>query len=76
MHMFAAMDIRQAISNIEKDLSAAGVPIAEMLRLVAIDRSTWTRWRSGRTVPRLDRWSSVQDAVSKINNRRNASNLS
>ena len=42
------------------------VRIADVLREAGIDRSMWTRWKNGTTVPRLDNWRAVETAFEKL----------
>jgi hypothetical protein len=50
------MDLKLEIETIERRLALGGVPMADFFRNTSINRSTWTRWRAGSTVPRLDNW--------------------
>ena len=60
------MDLADDIRAIESALGAQRTPLSHLLRKARIDRSTWTRWRSGKTLPRLDRWVAVQAAVAAL----------
>lgn len=54
------------VSEVERVLAEKHVPLARALEAADIDRSTWTRWRSGKTQPRLDRWLLIEHFVQKL----------
>lgn len=60
------MQIAAEISEIESRLKARRITLGVVLLEAGIDRSTWTRWRSGATRPRLDTWMAVQSAASRL----------
>lgn len=60
------MQIVARIRAIEVGLKDAGVPLSSLFREASIDRSTWTRWRSGTTGPRLTNWLAIEAAASKL----------
>ena len=57
------MNIEDEVSEVEKKLKASGLKVDDVLRLAKVDRSTWTRWKSGASIPRLDTWRSVERAI-------------
>lgn len=60
------MQIVDEIAAIERRLRSSHVPMVKVLTEAGINRSTWTRWRSGTTRPRLDLWLAAQSAVDKL----------
>lgn len=60
------MDTKNEIAEFEKAVRGAGLDIAKVLREAGIDRSMWTRWKNGTTVPRLDNWRAVEAAAAKL----------
>ena len=57
------MDIPTEIRAIETAAKQRGLNIQSILDEAGIDRSTWTRWKSGVTKPRLENWMAVKVAV-------------
>jgi len=60
------MDTTDEIIAFEKRVNDAGLKIADVLRAAEVDRSLWTRWKSGITVPRLDNWRAVERAFETL----------
>lgn len=60
------MQIQDEIRSIEKRLAVRKVPLGVILTVANINRSTWTRWKSGATSPRMNTWSAAQDAAAKV----------
>jgi hypothetical protein len=60
------MSTADEITAFEAKLSRAKLRIADVLREANIDRSMWTRWKNGTTVPRLDNWRAVEAAAEKL----------
>ncbi len=60
------MQLAAQSASMEERLRANRVSLAVVLSEAGIDRSTWTRWRSGATRPRLDTWMAAQSAVEKV----------
>lgn len=60
------MDTKHEIVEFEKVVRGAGLGIADVLREAGIDRSMWTRWKNGTTVPRLDNWRSMEKAFETL----------
>ena len=50
----------------EAEIKNSGLRVDDVLRQAGIDRSTWTRWKAGTTVPRLDNWRSMERAVEAL----------
>lgn len=50
----------------EAKIKSNGLRVDDVLRKAGIDRSTWTRWKAGTTVPRLDNWRSIEKALSVL----------
>ena len=63
------MSTTDEITEFEAKAVAAGVRIADVLREAGIDRSMWTRWKNGTTVPRLDNWRAVEGAFAALTNK-------
>jgi len=64
------MDIPHEIALMEQCLAACEIPVGELVSTAGIDSSTWSRWRRGLTLPRVDRWiavKSVCDALTTAN---------
>ncbi|MFG1184389.1 hypothetical protein [Xanthobacter aminoxidans] len=60
------MTIQHEIASLQARLTEFGISIGEMLAEAHIDRSMWTRWRRGATVPRLDNWYAARDAAERL----------
>lgn len=60
------MKIIDEISHIERRLRLARIPLQELYRQAGINGSTWTRWRSSKTSPRLTTWNDVQRAADDL----------
>jgi predicted transcriptional regulator len=48
---------------VEEQAREMGISIDELCRRAKIDRATWTRWKSGASVPRFDAWLRVEDVI-------------
>ncbi|WP_108397583.1 helix-turn-helix domain-containing protein [Devosia submarina] len=57
------MSTADEIAAFEKSVKARDLRIADVLREAGIDRSMWTRWKSGKTTPRLDNWRAMERAA-------------
>lgn len=57
------MDITAEINDIEAAARQRGESIQSVLDRAGLDRSTWTRWKSGATKPRLESWMAVKTAL-------------
>lgn len=53
------------VSEVETMAVRLGISIDELCRRAAIDRATWTRWKSGAVMPRLDSWRRVAAVVTE-----------
>jgi hypothetical protein len=60
------METTAEIKALEDRANGAGLKMADILREANIDRSMWTRWKNGSTVPRLDNWRSIERAFAKL----------
>lgn len=60
------MSTADEITAFEKSVHDRGLRIADVLREAGIDRSMWTRWKNGSTVPRLDNWRSMERAADAL----------
>jgi hypothetical protein len=61
------MSLAAEVSGIERDLRDAGISLGTLLEKADIDRSTWTRWRSGAVRgPQLTNWNAVKAAASAL----------
>jgi hypothetical protein len=58
--------ISMQISELERRLSAASVPLARLFAAAEIDRSTWSRWRADLSSPTLKRWEAAKAAVDEL----------
>ncbi len=63
MHGMATKD---EVADFEKTARLEGLSIADILREAGIDRSMWTRWKNGTTVPRLDNWRAIEKALTDL----------
>lgn len=61
--MVRYMSTAEEIAAFEKSAQDRGLRIADVLREAGIDRSMWTRWKNGTTIPRLDNWRAIERAV-------------
>lgn len=64
--MVRCMSTADEVKQFEERAKAAGLNIADVLRRAEIDRSMWTRWKSGTTIPRLDNWRAVERAADEL----------
>lgn len=60
------MSTADEIAAFEKAVQDRGLRIADVLRAAEIDRSMWTRWKNGKTVPRLDNWRAMERAAHSL----------
>lgn len=60
------MDIPEHIAQIERRLERAGKTVGDMCDGAEIARSTWTRWKAGKTEPNLRTWNRLLDVVSEF----------
>lgn len=60
------METADEIRALETRAQGAGLRIADVLRHAGVDRSMWTRWKNGDTVPRLDNWRAVERALADL----------
>lgn len=58
------MTISEEVVQIEQDLAEKGWSPDDLCRAAAINRSTWTRWKSGAVTPNLATWQKVRDVLS------------
>lgn len=56
------------IIQIERALEEHGVSVDTLMEAAGINRSTWTRWKSGAYAPRLTKWRDVRAAVDRLTN--------
>lgn len=59
------MHISAEIRRIELALKAAGVSVETVLAAAHVNRSTWSRWKSEKSSPRMKNWLSVIAAAGK-----------
>lgn len=57
------MSIAEQVSKIERDLAARGWSPDDLCRKAGINRSTWTRWKSGVVIPNLATWQKVEECL-------------
>jgi transcriptional regulator with XRE-family HTH domain len=50
-------------SDIERLAKEAGIPIGDVCRRAGIAQSTWSRWKRGKTNPRMDVYMRLRDVV-------------
>jgi hypothetical protein len=60
------MSTAAEVAEFEKKVREDGLVIADVLREANIDRSMWTRWKGGDTIPRLDNWRAVEKAAADL----------
>ena len=53
----------QNVEKMESDIAGAGKTVAEFCRLAGIARSTWDRWKSGKTTPNMSTWDTVTEKL-------------
>lgn len=51
---------------LEKALRQASVPVEDVLAAAGVDRSTWSRWKNDRTIPRFENWLKVRNAADRL----------
>lgn len=66
------MSTTTEIEAFETEVRNSGLRIADVLREAEIDRSMWTRWKNGKTVPRMDNWRAVERAFSTLSQKASA----
>lgn len=64
--LHAMKNTSDEVREFEERAKAAGISIADVLRRAEIDRSMWTRWKNGTTIPRLDNWRAVERAAAEL----------
>lgn len=62
----AAMNIQDETRRIERDIRAAGFPVAELLRRAEVDVAQWQRWRNGKQDARMGTWTKIQKALGEL----------
>jgi hypothetical protein len=60
------MSMRTELETIEKQVKAAGHPVAELLRRAEVDASMWQRWKAGKQKPLLESWRKVETAFREM----------
>lgn len=60
------MSTAEEIRQFENRANLKGIKIADVLKEAGVDRSMWTRWKGGVTIPRLDNWRSMERALDKL----------
>ena len=64
--MPAAILIPEDIPQIEAELEANCATVDQLCYESGINRSTWTRWKSGATKPSLEKWLAVLDTLDRL----------
>jgi len=59
------MAFADELAALKRDLKEARIPVAAVLAVAGVNRTTWTRW-DGQHSPRIDRWASVQAAAAQL----------
>ena len=54
---------RKQVLNLDKRLKSAGIRTADVMSAARVDYSTWTRWKQGKLVPRMNSWIRVSRAA-------------
>lgn len=52
--------------KMHQTLEERGVPMSAFLTEAKIAQTTWWRWRSGETLPRMAKWQDVQEAFDRL----------
>lgn len=60
------MSTADEIREFEERANGIGIKIVDVLREAGVDRSMWTRWKGGVTVPRLDNWRAMERALETL----------
>lgn len=60
------MAFKDDLAELERGLATASVSVGAVLDEAGVVRSTWTRWKNGSCQPRLQVWTSVQDAAGRL----------
>lgn len=60
------MSTADEIKQFEKRANLMGIKISDVLKEAGVDRSMWTRWKGGITIPRLDNWRAMEKALEKL----------
>jgi hypothetical protein len=60
----SGMSIPDKISGMERQLKVAGVSVHDLCQQADIARSTWSRWKCGKTIPNMATWAAVELAAS------------
>jgi transcriptional regulator with XRE-family HTH domain len=60
------MVLTAQITEIETRLGGAGVPLGRLFDRSGVDRSTWSRWRSGKVSPTLRKFAAVMQALDEL----------
>lgn len=61
--MRVIMNIQNQISEIEERAKGFGLSINELCKRAGIDRSTFTKWKSGKSKPNMETYTSIQNAL-------------
>ena len=65
MHI-VRMNTVDEVAALRKRIRDNGLKVSDVLREACVDASTWTRWQSGQTVPRLDNWRAIERAIDRL----------
>jgi predicted transcriptional regulator len=60
------MSVLPEIEAIEAKLKDAGASVTALCAAADVNQSTWTRWKSGKTVPNMATWQKVNSAFKSI----------
>lgn len=60
------MSFISRIVDIERELSEKGRRVSDLCEAAGINRSTWTRWKSGATSPLMAAWERVEGAKADL----------
>lgn len=60
------MDWKSELLEIENLARRNGLKLDEFLAIAGINRSTWTRWKSGEYLPSMSKWTALQEARATV----------
>jgi len=60
------MNTQDEVLAFQERIKNLDLRVDDVLRRAGVDRSTWTRWKAGTTVPRLDTWRAMERAVEDL----------
>ena len=66
------MSTQKKVLLVEAKIKKNGLRLEDVLHAARVNRSTWTRWKSGATNPYFNTWAAVERALNDLIEKGNA----